>query len=147
MILSADIPADVVSTGVWDKMTRSPVEIFAVSVLTSFDAAGLGEAWGRPISDVRPEVLRLAEMAANAGVQGVVCSGAEAGAVRDGLGGRVATLVPGIRMPGGDAQDQARVVTPGEAARAGAKYIVVGRAVTTAKSPRDAMAAVLSDLP
>lgn len=147
MILAADVPADVVSTGVWDKMTKAPVEIYAVTVLTSFDSAGLGEAWGRSISDVRPEVLRLARTAAEAGVQGIVCSGAEASAVRDEFGGRMATLVPGIRMSGGDAQDQARVVTPGEAARAGAKYIILGRAVTAAKSPRDAMAEVLSDLP
>ena len=147
MILAADVPADAVSTGVWDKMTRSQVEIFAVTVLTSFDADGLGQTWGRAISDVEAEVLRLASLAAEAGVQGVVCSGAEAAAVRDRLGGRLATLVPGIRMAGGATQDQARVVTPSEAARAGAKYIVLGRAVTGAKSPRDAMVEVLSALP
>ena len=147
MLLAADVPADVVSTGVWDKMTKPQVEIFAVTVLTSFDSAGLGQAWGRSISDMRAEVLRLATLAADAGVQGVVCSGEEAAAVRDTLGKRLATLVPGIRMAGGATQDQARVVTPGEAARAGAKYIILGRAVTGAKSPRNAMAEVLSDLP
>ena len=147
MILAADIPADVVSTGVWDKMTKPQLEIFAVTVLTSFDPAGLGAAWGRPISDVGPEVLRLANLAADSGVQGIVCSGAEAALVRDTLGDRLATLVPGIRRTGENVQDQARVVTPAEAASAGAKYIVLGRTVTAAKSPRDAMAAVLSDLP
>ena len=147
MILASDVPADAVSTGVWDKMTKPQVEIFAVTVLTSFDAAGLGESWGRPIADVRAEVLRLARITADAGLQGIVCSGAEAAEVRDSLGGKLATLVPGIRMAGGAAQDQARVVTPGEAAAAGAKYIILGRAVTGAKSPRDAMSEVLSDLP
>ena len=147
MIMAADIPADAVSTGVWDRMTRPQVELFAVTVLTSFDATGLGEAWGRQVGDVRPDVLRLAALAADSGMQGIVCSGEEAAAVRDALGGRIATLVPGIRMAGGATQDQARVVTPGAAARAGAKYIIVGRAVTGAKSPRDAMSAVLSDLP
>ena len=147
MILAADVPADVVSTGVWDKMTKPQVELFAVTVLTSFDAQGLGESWGRPIGDVRPEVLRLARLAADSGMQGIVCSGEEAAAVRDGLGTRLATLVPGIRMAGGGTQDQARVVTPGAAARAGAKYIILGRAVTAAKSPKDAMSEVLSDLP
>ena len=147
MLMAADVPADVVSTGVWDKMTKPQVELFAVTVLTSFDASGLGAAWGRSIADVRPEVLRLAALAADSGLQGVVCSGAEAAAVRDELGERLATLVPGIRMKGGDAQDQARVVTPAEAAGAGAKYIVLGRAVTAAKSPKDAMIEVLSDLP
>jgi orotidine-5'-phosphate decarboxylase len=147
MILAADIPADVVSTGVWDKMTKPQVELFAVTVLTSFDASGLGEAWGRQIGLVRPEVLRLATLAADSGMQGVVCSGEEAAAVRDQLGQRLATLVPGIRMAGGATQDQARVVTPREAAMAGAKYIILGRAVTGAKSPKDAMSEVLSDLP
>jgi orotidine-5'-phosphate decarboxylase len=147
MLLAADVPADVVSTGVWDKMTKSQVEIFAVTVLTSFDASGLGQAWGRTVTDMRTEVLRLATIAADAGVQGIVCSGEEAAVVRDSLGGRLATLVPGIRLAGGAAQDQARVVTPGEAARAGASYIILGRAVTGAKSPRNAMAEVLSDLP
>jgi orotidine-5'-phosphate decarboxylase len=147
MILASDVPADAVSTGVWDKMTKPQVEIFAVTVLTSFDAAGLGESWGRSVADMRGEVLRLARLTADAGLQGIVCSGEEAAAVREALGGRLATLVPGIRMAGGAAQDQARVVTPGEAARAGARYIILGRAVTGAKSPKDAMAEVLSDLP
>jgi orotidine-5'-phosphate decarboxylase len=122
------------------------VEIFAVTVLTSFDAASLGAAWGREVGDMRAEVLRLAEIALNAGISGVVCSGEEAGAIRDAFGGRLATLVPGIRLAGGDTQDQARVVTPRQAAEGGAKYLVLGRAVTGAKSPRDAMSAVLADL-
>ncbi len=147
MILAADVPADVVSTGVWDKMTKPQVELFAVTVLTAFDASGLGEAWGRQIGQVRPEVLRLATLAADSGMQGVVCSGEEAAAVRDQLGQRLATLVPGIRLAGGATQDQARVVTPREAANAGAKYIILGRAVTGAKSPKDTMSEVLSDLP
>lgn len=147
MLLASDVPADAVSTGVWNKMTKPQVEIFAVTVLTSFDAATLGNAWGRSIADVRSEVLRLGTMAADAGLQGIVCSGEEAAAIRDSLGGRLATLVPGIRMAGGATQDQARVVTPREAAKAGARYIVVGRAVTAAKSPKDAMSEVLSDLP
>ena len=147
MLLASDVPADAVSTGVWDKMTQPQVEIFAVTVLTSFDASALGESWGRPVVDLRAEVLRLAKVTASAGLQGIVCSGEEAADVRDSLGGRLATLVPGIRMAGGAVQDQSRVVTPGAAARAGAKYIIIGRAVTGAKSPRDAMAEVLSDLP
>ena len=122
------------------------VELFAVTVLTSLDGAGLGEAWGRPIQDVRAEVLRLGGIAHEAGIPGVVCSGAEAGAIREAFNGSLATLVPGIRLAGGETQDQVRVVTPRQAADAGARYIVLGRAVTAAKSARDAMAAVLSDL-
>ena len=120
--------------------------ILAVSVLTSIDAAALATIWGRPVKDIRGEVLRLAELARAAGLHGVVCSGEEADAVRARFGDSLATLVPGVRLAGGDRQDQVRVVTPRQAAAAGARYIVVGRAVTAAKSARDAMSEVLSDL-
>ena len=143
----AEVPAEAVSTGVWNQMAKPQTEIFAVTVLTSLDAGALGAAWGREVADMRAEVLRLGEMAQKAGISGVVCSGAEAGAIKDRFGGKLATLVPGIRLAGGDAQDQARVVTPREAAEAGAKYIVLGRAVTGARVPREAMSAALADLP
>ena len=121
-------------------------QVLAVSVLTSLDAASLGTAWGKPISAVDDEVLRLAALAAECGVHGLVCSGHEAASVRDRFGSRLTTLVPGVRLAGGSHQDQARVVTPRQAAGAGARYIVVGRAVTAAKSPADAMRQVLADL-
>ncbi len=122
--------------------------LLGVTVLTSLDGAALAAAWGRlPESvDVRAEVLRLSGEAAGAGLHGVVCSGHEAAAVCDRFGGRLATLVPGVRLSGGVAHDQARVVTPGEAAAAGAAYVVLGRAVTAADDPRAAMGRVLSDL-
>ena len=146
-IRAAEVPADAVSTGVWNQVVRGEVEIFAVTVLTSLDASALGKSWGREVADVRGEVLRLAGIAAEAGVYGVVCSGEEAAAIRDKFGAKLATLVPGIRLPGDPTGDQARVVTPREAAEAGARYIVLGRSVTAAKSARDAMSAVLADLP
>ncbi|MEX2153709.1 MAG: orotidine-5'-phosphate decarboxylase [Gemmatimonadaceae bacterium] len=121
--------------------------ILAVTVLTSMDADAVSDVWGRRVADVEAEVLRLAQLARDAGVHGIVCSGREAAAVRAKFGDQVAILVPGVRLTSGDRQDQARVVTPSEAAAAGARYIVVGRAVTGAKSPRCAMNEVLSDLP
>jgi orotidine-5'-phosphate decarboxylase len=120
--------------------------VFCVTVLTSLDRAALGDSWGREIVDMQREVLRLAELASSAGARGVVCSGQEAGQVRDRWGGAVATLVPGIRLPGDAAGDQARIVTPRAAAEAGAGFIVLGRTVTAAASPRDAMERVLADL-
>ena len=120
--------------------------VLAVTVLTSFDARMLGESWGREIPLVTPEVLRLAELAAASGAHGVVCSGLEAAQVRAAHGDRLATLVPGVRLAGGATQDQARVVTPREAMDAGARYIVLGRTVTAAKSPAEAMKSVLADL-
>jgi orotidine-5'-phosphate decarboxylase len=124
----------------------SGCEVLGVTVLTSLDVTEAGRVWGRAVADMRAEVMRLAQLAADAGLHGVVCSGTEAGAVRDRFGDRLATLVPGIRLQGGDPQDQSRVVTPRAAAESGARYIVLGRAVTAAPSPRAAMEAVLADL-
>ena len=120
--------------------------VIAVTVLTSFTAGSLGSAWGRTVADLTDEVTRLAAVAADAGAHGVVCSGEEARAVHARYGQRLALVVPGIRLAGGATHDQARVVTPAVARDAGARYIVVGRAVTAAADPRRAMAAVLEDL-
>lgn len=120
--------------------------VLAVTVLTSLDAAALGEAWGRPGVDVEEEVLRLAELAAATGVYGVVCSARESALVRDRFGDRLARLVPGIRLAGGDVHDQSRVATPAEARAAGANYVVIGRAVTGAERPGEAMDAVRAAL-
>jgi orotidine-5'-phosphate decarboxylase len=116
--------------------------VLAVTILTSLNDAQLGEAWGRDRVDVENEVLRLAELARSAGCHGIVCSGQEADAVRSRHGNALKLLVPGIRLKGDSAGDQSRIVTPSEAAASGATYIVVGRSVTGAPNPRDAMAAV-----
>ena len=89
---------------------------------------------------------RIAAIAAEAGVHGVVCSGHEIARLRAEQGGRLALLVPGIRLSGDDANDQSRVVTPSVADRAGATYIVLGRTVTGAADPRVAMLRVLQEL-
>lgn len=120
--------------------------VLAVTVLTSLDAAALGEAWGRTVSDVETEVVRLSSLARYAGVQGVVCSGIEAAAVRAEHGDALEILVPGVRLAGSGAHDQKRVVTPGGAAAAGATYVVVGRTVTQDADPRAALARVRAEL-
>jgi orotidine-5'-phosphate decarboxylase len=121
--------------------------VLAVTVLTSLTAEAVADAWGRGAGlDVTAEVLRLAELAAEAGVHGVVCGGREARAVADRFGDRLAVLVPGVRASGGETQDQARVVTAREAADAGARYIVVGRMVTAAADRRRAMLEVRREL-
>jgi orotidine-5'-phosphate decarboxylase len=113
--------------------------ILGVTVLTSLAPAELAEAWGRgPWIDVRAEVLRLAGLADGAGAHGIVCSGAELGAVVQKFGGRLAPLVPGLRPAGAPANDQARVVTPEQAASEGARYLILGRAVTEAADPLQA---------
>jgi orotidine-5'-phosphate decarboxylase len=121
-------------------------EVFAVTVLTSMDADRIGEVWGRPVTTVQEEVLRLADLARRAGVPGVVCGGTEAAAVRAEFGNTLKILVPGVRLAGSSANDQVRVVTPAGARAAGATYVIVGRTVTSAPAVRDAMRQVLSEL-
>lgn len=121
-------------------------QLLAVTILTSFDAVALANTWGREVVDVERAVVRLAGDAAAAGLHGVVCSGAEAAAVRAAYGDRVALLVPGIRLAGDSSHDQRRVMTPAAAQAAGARYLILGRAVTAAADPRHAMATVLAEL-
>jgi orotidine-5'-phosphate decarboxylase len=123
-----------------------PCGVIAVTVLTSLTADGLGVAWGREALGVTEEVLRLAALAADAGVEGIVCGGADAAAVRSRYGDRLVLVIPGVRLPHGPTHDQARVVTPAGAKAAGARFLVIGRAVTAAADPRAAMTAVVEDL-
>jgi orotidine-5'-phosphate decarboxylase len=120
--------------------------VVAVTVLTSLTAGALGGVWGRPPPSVEDEVLRLAGLASEAGLHGIVCSGEEAVAVRARYGERLTLVVAGVRLPGGTAHDQTRVVTPAAARAVGARYVVIGRTVTSAPDPRQAMAAVAEAL-
>ncbi len=120
--------------------------VLAVTVLTSLDDQQLAHAWGRRDHvSAMAEVIRLADVAASAGSYGVVCSGLEAAEVHK-RHEELAILVPGVRLAGGAAQDQMRVVTPAQAAAAGARYAVLGRTVTAATDPRLAMEEVLRQL-
>ena len=120
--------------------------VLAVTVLTSLDAPALATAWGRRSVELADEVSRLAGLAAAAGAHGVVCSGQEAALLRDRYGDRLRLLVPGVRFADGASHDQSRVVTPAAAAAAGASYVVLGRAVTTAPDPAAAMRRALDEL-
>lgn len=119
--------------------------ILGVTVLTSLTPAEVTTAWGRPDAvDVEHEVLRLAAIAARAGAHGVVCSGRELPMVVAAHGGRLAPLVPGVRPAGVGADDQARVVTPERAAADGARYLILGRAVTASPAPEATWDAIVS---
>ncbi|MES3032738.1 MAG: orotidine-5'-phosphate decarboxylase [Gemmatimonadota bacterium] len=121
--------------------------ILGVTVLTSLAPAELAEAWGRgPWIDVKAEVLRLAGLADAAGAHGVVCSGAELSAVVQKFEGRLAPLVPGVRPAGAPANDQVRIVTPETAAAQGARYLILGRAVTEAADPLAAWDAIAASV-
>ncbi|HEU4723415.1 MAG TPA: orotidine-5'-phosphate decarboxylase [Gemmatimonadaceae bacterium] len=121
--------------------------VLAVTALTSLDRVVLAQAWGRTDRlEMEEEVLRLAGLAAEAALHGIVCSGAEVAAVRARFGDRLAPLVPGIRLAGGAAHDQSRVMTPAAAQAAGARYLILGRTVTAADDPPAAMERVLAEL-
>ena len=107
--------------------------VLAVTVLTSIDESDLSEiGFSSPPADL---VVRLARMAVREGIGGIVCSAREVAAVRE-LAGRSAVLVtPGVRLPEDAVGDQKRVVTPFDAMRNGADYLVVGRPITKAADP------------
>jgi orotidine-5'-phosphate decarboxylase len=120
--------------------------ILGVTILTSMDAEGVGEAWGRDGVTVEAEVQRLAGLVVSGGGAGIVCSGHEAAPVKSAYGDRLGLLIPGIRLEGGATHDQRRVMTPAAAAAAGARWLILGRAVTAAADPVAAMAAVHESL-
>lgn len=117
-------------------------KVFAVTVLTSLDAAALAEIAGVTAVSVGDMVLHLAALANSSGARGVVCSGDEAKLIRDRFGPTLELLVPGIRLEGDAAGDQSRVVTPEAAVAAGADYVVLGRSVTASDDPLAAMKTV-----
>jgi len=115
--------------------------VLGVTVLTS--------VVGRP-SRVTAEVLRLAQAARQAGCDGVIASAREVGVLRRRFGRRLRIVCPGIRPAppkgGASRDDQRRVATPGDAVKAGADFLIVGRPITAARNPRLAVDALLREM-
>ena len=118
-------------------------QIVGVTVLTSLDGSEYPEVYAS--RDVGQRVRVLAGAAAEAGLDGIVCSPQELDAVRD-LPGEFLRITPGVRPAGSARDDQARVTTPETAIRAGASRLVVGRPITTAPDPLQAARAVLEEI-
>ena len=114
-------------------------KVVAVTLLTSLDASDLTSIGLKP--DPHEQVVRLAELAREAGIDGIVCSGEEVAAAhkvwKDGF-----FVVPGVRPANGHAGDQKRVVTPRQALDGGASILVVGRPITQAEDPDMAARAI-----
>jgi len=128
---------EAVSKELQDKFTERRPIIVAVTVLTSLDTRALFEiGWEQPLDEQVPRLARLAE---DCGIDGVVCSPREIQLVRKAVEPRFKIVTPGIRLPEQSINDQQRVATPREAFEAGADYIVVGRAVTAERDPRAAL--------
>ena len=122
-----------------------PPKLLAISVLTSMDAAQLrGIGIEAPVES---QVLRLARLAQEAGINGLVCSPQEVAAVRAAMGPQTLLVTPGIRPANhGAADDQSRVATAGQAIAAGASMLVVGRPITQAADPARAAEQLLAEI-
>lgn len=119
-------------------------KIVGVTILTSLDDDDLaGMGWEMEVSDA---VRRLAGEARENGLDGVVCSPHEAARLRADLGPEFLLVVPGIRPSWAASGDQKRVMTPAQAARAGADVLVVGRPITSADDPGDAARRIAGEL-
>ena len=118
--------------------------LIAVTILTSMDGHDLAAVGlsGTP----EDNVLRLATLAHQSGLDGVVCSSRETGILRDRLGPDFRLITPGIRPAGSQADDQRRVMTPADAIRAGSNYLVIGRPVTRADDPVSVLRTINSEL-
>lgn len=111
--------------------------LIGVTVLTSMDQAALRQIG--IAADVQDQVLHLATLAKQAGLDGVVCSAQEATALAAALGTEFCLVTPGIRPAGASLDDQSRVMTPAAALERGAHYLVIGRPITAAADPRLAL--------
>lgn len=120
--------------------------VLAVTILTSLGGDDLPKIFGRAPISIVDEVGRLAGLAAEAGVFGVVASVNEVKSIKRRHGDALRIVTPGIRLPADEPGDQTRYATPQDAARAGADYIVVGRSVTSARDPTAAFREVAAAL-
>jgi orotidine-5'-phosphate decarboxylase len=118
-------------------------KVVGVTVLTSLDAGDLAKTGiaGTPADQVK----RLTELAVEAGIDGIVCSGEEVAAARD-MWPEGFFVVPGVRPPGADVADQKRVVTPFDALNDGASVLVIGRPITGAADPAQAIREIAESL-
>jgi orotidine-5'-phosphate decarboxylase len=118
--------------------------VIGVTLLTSLDQNDISIIGFN--ATVQEQVLRLADLAQSAGLDGVVCSPFEIQAIRKACGNDLTLVVPGIRPVGADAGDQKRVLTPKEALKRGADYLVIGRPITDAANRAEAAKAIAASI-
>ena len=125
---------------------RPGPKVLGVTVLTSLSEASLKDVMGETNRTLEEEVLMLARMASSAGLDGVVASPEEIVPIKEACGKEFIVLTPGVRPQGSEMGDQKRVLTPGEAIRRGADYLVVGRPILSALNPGEAAGAILKEM-
>ena len=118
--------------------------VLGVTVLTSMDSASLDAVGVR--TSPEDQVLRLAEMGVANGLRGVVASPLEIAPLRQKFGSTLTIVTPGVRPAGSDLGDQKRVMSPAEAIRAGADYLVIGRPITKASDPLAVLRSIASEI-
>lgn len=119
-------------------------KLLGVTVLTSLDdkdLAAIGQG-----TDIAQQALRLAELARDSGLDGVVCSPAEVKILREACGKDFILMVPGIRPSWAKSDDQKRVLTPRQTMEAGATYLVIGRPMTETENPAETAKRIASEL-
>jgi len=116
-----------------DKVSNANTLLIAVTVLTSMERSDLADIG----LDVDPleQVVRLAKLTHESGLDGIVCSAQEVEAIRAAVPGQFALVTPGIRPASAEQGDQRRIMTPAEAIRIGSDYLVIGRPITQAQAP------------
>jgi len=127
-----------------DKLNLRRMRLIGVTVLTSLDDVDLRRV-GQAVP-ARDQVLRLAELARESELDGVVCSPQEIAPLRERLGSDFLLVTPGIRPDWASVGDQKRVMTPAEAARAGADYLVIGRPITADQDPAGAAGRIAAEI-
>lgn len=142
--LTVHAEPDVLKGAVAGRGDDPRLKILGVTVLTSLDQAALARSGiTTPLSDL---VLRRAEFAAEAGADGVVASAREAGAIKARFGDALLIVTPGVRPAGVNADDQKRIVTPADAIKAGADFLVVGRPIINALDPAAAARMIAAEI-
>ena len=119
-------------------------KLLAITVLTSFDDEAWTSTGGQlPISD---QVIRLAKLAKECGMDGVVCSALEAKIIREACGDDFLIVTPGIRPSFAATNDQKRIATPASALQDGASRLAIGRPITQAENPREAVRLIIEEM-
>jgi orotidine-5'-phosphate decarboxylase len=123
---------------------QNPPLLIAVTILTSLQTSDIRELGFN--GTAKQAVVRLANLAKQSGLNGVVCSAQESSELRDALGSEFCLVTPGIRPDFAKTDDQTRIVTPAQAIAEGSHYLVIGRPVTRAENPAQALAAIMSEI-
>lgn len=142
--LTVHAEPDVLKGAVAGRGDDKRLKILAVTVLTSLNTESLAKMGiTTPVADL---VLQRAEMAAEAGADGVIASPHEAAAIRARFGGALKIVTPGVRPGGAATDDQKRVMTPAEAIKAGADHLVVGRPIVGADDASQAAKQIAAEI-